>query len=244
MTAKQKTKNLHRAPLLATATIMMTTALIPQSEARVGQPLERLDFMTPAALDLPQQDVFVEREPGSGMVYRASDAERNSGMPLFASAEGAAHNPFDPALNQPFPKGEALGLTLADWQNHKGVASYACSEGRGTLRAEFSGLVPGGVYSLWHAYLATPSSAPASGQLDLPVTGSDGEAGVFVADANGDATATVSFDECLPRSDRFTTSMLAVNWHSDGQASVAVDGSYGRTAHVPLFLVLPSEGAE
>ena len=73
------------------------------------------------------------------------------------------------------------------------------------------------------------------------MTGGDGQPGVFLANAYGTAAVTVSFDECLPRSDRFTPSMLAVDWHSDGHASVALDGSYGRAAHVPLFLVLPAD---
>jgi hypothetical protein len=37
-----------------------------------------------------------------------------------------------------------------------------------------------------------------------------------------------------------STSLLAVNYHSDGKTYAGLPGEFGLTAHMPLFLVLPS----
>jgi hypothetical protein len=40
--------------------------------------------------------------------------------------------------------------------------------------------------------------------------------------------------------DVWTTSMLAINYHSDGRDWGASPGEFGTNAHIPLFLMLPN----
>ena len=48
-----------------------------------------------------------------------------------------------------------------------------------------------------------------------------------------------TFKPCLQMSDVWTTSMLAINYHSDGKTYAGLPGDFGYNAHVPLFLMLP-----
>ena len=106
-------------------------------------------------------------------------------------------------------------------------------------------LVANGVYTIWHAFMALPPTTPFSGTLDLPLGARDGSESVFRADANGNATVERRFQPCLQFSDVWTTSMLAVNYHSDGKTYQADPGKFGYNAHIPLFLMLPNrEGIE
>ena len=63
---------------------------------------------------------------------------------------------------------------------------------------------------------------------------------LFVADENGNAAFVHQFQPCLEMSDVWTTSMLAVNYHSDGRTYGAHPGAFGLNAHIPLLLMLPS----
>ena len=78
-----------------------------------------------------------------------------------------------------------------------------------------------------------------SGTLDLPLGARDGSTSVFVADNSGKAAFEHSFKPCLQMSDVWTTSMLAINYHSDGRTYAALPGDFGYNAHIPLFLMLP-----
>jgi hypothetical protein len=40
-------------------------------------------------------------------------------------------------------------------------------------------------------------------------------------------------------SDVWTTSMLAINWHSNGKTYGGHPGAFGSVAHIPLFVMLP-----
>ena len=40
-------------------------------------------------------------------------------------------------------------------------------------------------------------------------------------------------------SDVWTTSMIAINYHSDGKTYKAYPGDFGTNAHIPLFVLLP-----
>lgn len=74
-----------------------------------------LTFILHVDENLAEQDVFVEREPGSGSVYRPTKAERNLNLPLYATAEPIEHAPFESEKLGPWTKGEPLGLTLGEW---------------------------------------------------------------------------------------------------------------------------------
>ncbi len=204
-----------------------------------------LAFITHLDLDLPEQDVFIEREAGSGSVYRVTAGDNDMNAPLFKTAVKVPHNPFDPKAVGPHPKGEPMGMTLGQWLKHRGTGTYTCTDGTGSLEAEFTGLVPDGVYTMWHAFVALPPTDPFSGILDLPLGARDGSESVFRAAADGTARFTHSFKPCLQMTGEWITSMLAIAYHSDGKTYGAYPGDFGLNAHVPLFLMLPNrEGIE
>lgn len=204
-----------------------------------------LAFITHLDADLPEQDVYIEREPGSGQVWRVTKGENNMRAPLYKTAIEVEHNPFDPKALGPHPKGEALGFTLGEWLRHQGTGTYTYKDGVGSLDLEFTGLVPNGVYTMWHAFVALPPTEPFSGALELPLGARDGSESVFVADEKGNAKFVHTFSPGLEMSDVWTTSMLAINYHSDGKTWGGLPGDFGLNAHVPLFVMLPNrEGIE
>lgn len=197
-------------------------------------------FMTHLDMNLPEQDVFVEREPGSGEVWRVTPGDNDMSAPLFKTAVKVPHNPFEEEALGPHPKGEALGMTLGRWLKQAGRGTYRNADGVGTLELSFTGLVPNGVYTMWHAFVALPPTEPFSGILDLPLGARDGSESVFVADADGNAEFVHSFTPGLEMSDVWTTAMLAINYHSDGRTYGGLPGDFGLNAHVPLFVMLPN----
>lgn len=198
-----------------------------------------LAFMTHLDMDLPEQDVFIEREPGAEEVFRVTKGDNNMSAALYKTAGPTPHNPFKPEAVGPHPKGEPLGMTLGEWLAHSGKGTYTCENGQGTLKTSFTGLVPNGVYTMWHAFIALPPTEPFSGTLDLPLGARDGSESVFTADAKGNARFDHNFSPCLQMSDVWTTSMLAINYHSDGKTYGADPGEFGNKAHIPLFMMLP-----
>lgn len=198
-----------------------------------------LAFVTHLDANLPEQDIFIEREPGSGEVFRVTQGDNDMGAKLYKAAKPVPHDPFDPAAIGPHPKGEALDMTLGEWLKHQGRGSYTCRGGLGRLEVEFTGLVPSGVYTIWHAFTALPPTKPFAGTLDLPLGARDGSESVFVAESDGTAEVVREFRPCLQMSDVWTTSMLALNWHSDDRTYGAHPGEFGYNAHIPLFIMLP-----
>jgi hypothetical protein len=198
-----------------------------------------LAFITHLDASLPEQDIYIEREPGSSEVYRPTIGDNDMSAPLYKTAVPVPHNPFDEAAIGPHPKGEALGMTLGDWLKHQGTGTYTCTDGEGTLDTQFTGLVPNGVYTMWHAFMAMPATVPFSGALELPLGARDGSTSVFVANDKGEASFQHTFKPCLQMSDVWTTAMLAINYHSDGKTYAGLPGDFGYNAHIPLFLMLP-----
>lgn len=199
-----------------------------------------LAFSTHLDMNLPEQDVYIERTPGSNEVYRVTNGDHDMSAQLFATAEAVPHNPFDPAALGPHPKGQPLGMTLGEWLRHAGTCKYRYEEGVGHLELELTGLVPNGVYTIWHAFIALPPTEPFSGTLDLPLGARDGSESVFTADAKGNASFVHSFTPGLEMSDVWTTSMVAINYHSDGKTYQAYPGEFGLNAHIPLFAFMPN----
>lgn len=198
-----------------------------------------LAFNSHLDANLPEQDVFIEREPGSGEVYRVTTSDQDLAASLFKSARPVPHNPFDVAAIGPHPKGEPFGLTLGEWLQHTGTGTYTCANGEGLLEMTFSGLIEYGVYTMWHTFTAIPVTTPFSGYLDIPLGARDGSTSVFVADADGKAAVSQRLKPCLQLSTSWTTSLLAINYHSNGRTYAGRPGLFGYNAHVPLFLVLP-----
>ncbi|MEO0821638.1 MAG: hypothetical protein AAF074_14580 [Pseudomonadota bacterium] len=199
-----------------------------------------LSFRYHVADDVAEQDVFIEREPGSGAVWRPTPAERNLDAPLYAAAEPQPHMPFDPEAIGPFEKGAPLGMTLGEWYGATGEGRYTCEAGEGRLAIDFEGLVPDGIYTLWLYFVAWPPTEPFIGTYDLPVGSRDGAQSVFVADAEGTARFDQTFKPCLQMSGEHLAAGLAVNWHSDGKTYGVEPGAFAQNAHIQLYAGLPA----
>ena len=200
-----------------------------------------LAFSSYLDADLPEQDVYIERIPGSGEVFRVTKADNDPRAELYGAAYPVPHDPLNPAAIGPYPKGEALGLTLGEWRTHRGAGKYACDNGTATLDTSFWGLVPFGVYSIRHTFSAMADSSASAGSLNLPLATQQGEEYAFVADETGRAVFRGTFSPCLQFSNSRIAAMLAVNYHSDGKTYGGEPGDYGLNAHMPLFLVLPQQ---
>ena len=92
-----------------------------------------LAFATHLDMDLPEQDVYIEREPGSGEVWRVTKGDNDMRAPLYKTAVETKHDPFDPSALGPHAIGEPLGLTLGEWLKHQGTGVYTYQDGVGTL---------------------------------------------------------------------------------------------------------------
>lgn len=189
--------------------------------------------------DLAEQDVFIEREPGSGQVFRPTKGDRDLSLPLYAAATPLEHQPFDETANGPWPKGRPLGLSLGEWLDAKGDARYSCKDGAGQLSVEFTGLVSGGVYTMWHFFMASPPTDPFIGTYDLPLGSRDGKQSTFTADQDGKASFEADFKPCLQLTGEHLFAGLAIAWHSDGQTYGALPGEFATDSHVQLYVGLP-----
>lgn len=188
--------------------------------------------------NLAEQDVYVERAGETG-VYRAARYDRDMSAPLYASAQPVPHNPFDEGAEGPYRKGRPLGLTLGDWFGADGTVTYTCVDGAGTMDVELTGLVPNGVYTMWHFFMAMPPTRPFIGTYDLPVGDRNGTQSVFHADRSGRASFRREFQPCLQLSGEHLAAGLAVAWHSDGETWGVEPGPFGTGTHVQLYAFLP-----
>ena len=140
----------------------------------------------------------------------------------------------------PYPKGEAIGMTLEDWLAASGTAVVTCSGEKGTVEAEFANLVPNGVYTMWYWLVAVPLPAKFH-TYDLPVGARDGSQSVFKADANGNARYSAPVEPCLQGSGKQFETGLAIAYHSDGKTYGYSPGDFGNRAHVHLFNSFPQD---
>ncbi|MEM8487334.1 MAG: hypothetical protein AAF564_17410 [Bacteroidota bacterium] len=248
MTIKSMISGKHAAQTLAAAIVLALTTWVgfqPTEKAINDDVKLEVAFMTHLDMDLPEQDIFIEREAGSEDVYRVTKGDHNMNAELYATAVETPHNPFNPAAIGPHKKGAPLGMTLGEWLAHSGTGTYSCNAGVGTIDLKFTGLVPEGVYTMWHAFMAMPPPVPFTGTLDLPLGARDGSESGFTADKKGRARFQHTFEPCLQMSDTWTTSMLAIAYHSDGKTYGGSPGAFGLNSHVPLFVMLPQrEGIE
>ncbi len=201
-----------------------------------------LGFFDHLDAGMPEQDVFVERTPGSDEVVRVTAETADMDAPLFLSSVAQPHDPFDATNIGPFPKGTPLGMTLGTWLGASGSGRYVCEGGEGHINVTFSGLVPDGVYTMWHFFMTPTPTEPFIGTFDLPVGALDGSQSVFTADADGNAVFERTLASCLQLTGSQLASGLALNWHSDGQTYGPLPGDFGLNAHIQLFTVLPVPG--
>ncbi|MCG6883143.1 MAG: hypothetical protein LJE62_05240, partial [Silicimonas sp.] len=180
-------RNLRKLAISASL-LAVTATSVGAAEPPYDAPVSMdLAFVYHLDADMPEQDVFIERTPGSGEVFRVTKKDRDYDQPIFAAANAVPHSPFDPETNGPHEKGEELGLTLGEWLGAGGRGSYSCDNGEATINAEFNGLVPEGIYTMWHFFMAVPPTDPFIGTYDLPTGARDGSESTFEARADGSA---------------------------------------------------------
>jgi hypothetical protein len=239
-----KKKGRRRMRNAATFTVAAALALfsgsIQADEAKYDAPVSiDLVFIYHIDADLPEQDAFVIRDPGSNEMWRATKGDQDLSQPIYASHDPVPHNPFDPAAAGPYPVGPELPLTLGEWFGATGVGAYSCVDGTAQINASFNGLVPNGVYTMWHWFSADPPTEPFKAPYDIPVGSRDGTDSIFIADADGNAQFVRTMKPCLQLTGEHLMAGLAIAWHSDGKTYGPHVGDLGKNAHVPLFLVLP-----
>ena len=220
-----------------------TMALLLSACADVGLTAKSMDvtFIDHIKAEMVEQDVFVEREAGSNQVYRVMVVEKDKYMslPVFTAAESTHHDPMNAKAVGPFPKGRELGFSLSDWLAATGTGTVSCDGGKGKLDASFQNLVPNGVYTMWHYFVAVPLTEPFS-SYDLPVGDRDGSQSVFIADAQGNAVYTLGFEPCLQGTGNQLVAGVAIAYHSDGKTYGDHPGSFGDASHVHLFADFPA----
>ena len=198
-----------------------------------------LNFIYHVDADMHEQDVFIEREPGSNEVWRVTKADNDMRAPLYRAAVPVEHAPFDPENMGPFPKGDALGITLGEWFAGQGQGTYTCNDGQGVIDVRFTNLVPNSAYTMWHFFVAMPPTTPFIGTYDLPIGTRDGAQSVFRSDEQGNAHFQREFKPCLQMTGEHLAGALAVTWHSDGKTYGVLPGEFATDSHVQMFLMLP-----
>lgn len=194
-----------------------------------------LDFMVMEAanvqMGMPVQHVYVSANDDT--IVRPVDLNPETlKLPLFRSTEYISDTLEAPYDLGPFPKGDPLGFTLAEWTAASGHGTYTQIGDRALVDLQFEGLVPNGVYTLW---CVTLQFVPTFAVLEeLPCGESDGSTNNIAVDENGQGTITVEID-AFPLSTEAATYELAVAYHSDGKTYGAHPGEYGKNLHAHLL---------
>ena len=238
-------KSFVKWALTAVATVAMAASVSAQKAELV---LSGLQFVDQLKAGMIEQDVFVEKQRGSGKVFRVTkeNMAQFKNAKLDSTADSVHHAPFDGQKVGPYEKGQALGFTLGDWLSASGSASYSCNAGTGKLSASFKNLVSNGVYTMWYAVAAGPHMGCPNcpfATLDMPVGKADGTQNIFRADGNGGAKFSASFKPCLQLATGQLVALLAIAYHSDGKTYGPGPGPVGSVAHIQLLTILPGEGA-
>ncbi len=226
--------------LTAAAALALTANAVEAGDVKYDAPVNiDLVFVYHIDLDVPEQDVFVIREPGSNEMWRATKGDQDLRQPIYAANEAIPHDPGNPDAVGPYPKGPQLPLTLGEWFGAAGNGTYSCVDGTAELDVSFTGLVPNGVYTMWHWFEADPPPEPFKPGYDIPVGSRDGAESIFIADGAGNAQFKRTMKPCLQLTGEHLMSGLAAAWHSDGNTYGVHVGDLGKNAHVPLFVILP-----
>ena len=221
--------------------LLLMTGIMTNTSAQMASKSINLVFVDHLKAGLIEQDVFVEKVPGTGMVYRVQPLELEKYMDaqLYSTTEAVEHDPFNARHAGPYKKGKPLGMTLKEWLTGSGTATYTCEDGWGQFEATFENLVPNATYTIWHFFMGKGSTDPFNGTLDLPLGDRDGTQSVFTTDEKGNGKISIRFEQCLQLGDVQLASAIAVAYHSDGNTYGALAGDFGTVTHVQLFAMLP-----
>jgi hypothetical protein len=228
--------NLKSFATLALLVLGALSLATPQKGA-INAPLQFINHLQGG---MPEQDVFVEKVGNTGQVFRITDAEKDGfiNATIFSTAKPTDHAPSDLSAIGPFVKGKSLGVTMGKWLAAQGSGSYQCSNGQATVKANFSGLIAGGVYTLWYVFSPSPPAQPFV-SLDLPLGARSGAQALVKVGADGKASYTSSFKPCLQLGGEQALTLLALAYHSDGKTYGGSPGPFGSATHIQLIAMLP-----
>ena len=236
---------IERVLLPAYLAVLLVLILAARAVAAAETPAEEdevvleLVFVHHVDMGMHEQDIFIEHDPDSGRVYRATREDLDPESPLFRVARPVRHEPFDLRQKGPYRNGGALNLKLGQWLSGSGDGEYRCEDGTGRIDVRFRSLVPDGVYTMWHWFVSIPPTVPFNGIYGVPLGDRDGSQSVFRADRRGDVRYVREFQPCLQLSGEHLASALAINWHSDGQTHGPLPGELSVDSHRHLLLFLP-----
>ncbi|MGI9354474.1 MAG: hypothetical protein ACR2PF_04840 [Rhizobiaceae bacterium] len=218
-------------------TVSIFALLVTPVVAIAGDSVE-LTFVDHIKAEMIEQDVFVDKL-SDGTVFRVTkeNAGDFSDAQVYRTAAPVEHAPMDATKIGPYPAGAQLNFTLGEWLSASGTASLTCSDGKGTLSAEFQNLVPNGVYTMWNFFAGQQLAKFHT--YDLPVGAPDGSEAAFTADEKGHAIYEVSFEPCLQGTTPQLMAGLAIAYHSDGKTHGYEPGPMGNKSHVQLFTAIP-----
>jgi hypothetical protein len=191
--------------------------------ARAAPPL-KMDFVTHAVffsgeMKLPKTldpHVFV-RDSAAAEGVGPQGIKHVAGIrPPFIDQD-APTSPLFTAENKPF------GFDLKTWLGAKGVVTISEQAGKIRLEASFSGLKPGGTYSLFENHF---DQKP----VGFTPTDGTGQSNSFVAQPDGSAKVSLM----LPHVPTHANAVLLV-YHSDNQAHGLERGRIGVDAHHQLI---------
>lgn len=226
--------------LLIFAAVAVVSSACATTEAVTSTRQVELAFVTHLAAEMPEQDVFVEVEPGSDQVRRLilDDGQAYNDTPVYAAQEKIAHDPFQLGNNPvgPYPQGADLGFTMGEWLAGTGSGTYTIDGDQAEIEIQFEKLVPNGVYTLWCAHINVP---PHFTIVDEPCGVQDGSQNRMVADANGQASFKLTLDK-LPDTTEETVRVIAAAYHSDGETYGFYPGDFGLNTHVQILAFLPA----
>jgi hypothetical protein len=159
----------------------------------------------------------------------------SSTVPVRAQMAEATPVPVAPRLIAPHAiafatnaaDGIPAGMTRAAWLAARGSWSSSTEDGLLQTRAQFSGLVAGGHYSLFTQHTANKT-------LVIEPIDRSGMTNSFVASPAGEATATVTLSQPIVKGDQ-----ILLVYHSDMADHPKTIGKLGTEAHIQLRLVQP-----
>ena len=201
---------------------------LPQPISEVVE-MEFLNDMASVQMEMPMQDVYLDA--GNGQVMRPTVVNADTlAQPLYRSSEEVELDLFEPPFDTgPYPKGEPLGFTLADWVAATGQGTYTVKGDRAVIDLTFDKLVPNGVYTVW--CLVWNFEEVVS---EVPCGALDGSENTFVTDANGHGEITIEVDAFAPSTEE-AINEIAIAYHSEGKTWGEWVGPHGLEAHVQMW---------
>ena len=235
---KTQTTLLPLIGLVAATILTACTSVVAQPEAQPEPQVYALQFGTHVAAGMAEQDVFVERETGSGEVMRILPGEEGEALdlPIYAAASTVEHDLFGTSENPvgPYAIGQPLDMTMGEWLAATGQGTYTVFGDRAEMEFTLEQLVPNGVYSVWCSRVSFP---PNINIVDAACGAADGSQNSFVADADGNARFVLELP-ALAESSAETVSVIALAYHSDGKTYGELPGDFGYNSHVQLAAML------